>query len=215
MNRCRRVLPPALLLGVCGAVLAGCSEMTAQVGGAVLLDGKRMSLSDSQRGMVVFRPIAGGPTCNGLIEADGAYTIATGSAAALAPGEYLVSVRVMELVEPAAEGEAPTGRPITPAVYGDPLTSGLSCIVKSGANRYDIELKSSAGPAEVASPASDSDIAQRAAGAADDPDGQGAEPAAAEQPPAGGDSTDAPDQPPAPDESAAASEQQEQDDAQP
>ncbi len=139
----------AVVLLFAVGLLSGCSDLTAQVGGVVYLDDKPVELTSTQRGMVVFRPVAGGATCTGLVQPDGSYQIATGGTQSLAPGDYLVSVRIIQLVEAAIENEAPSGKPITPAVYGDPLTSGLTCMVKNGGNAYDIDLKSSAGPAEI------------------------------------------------------------------
>lgn len=120
--------------------------------GVVKLDDKPLSLSDSQRGMIVFRPVAGGATCSGLLNSDGTYSVATGGTAALAPGDYLVSVRVVELVEASDEATPPSGRAVTPAIYADPLTSGLTYVVKSGPNTYDVALDSTAGPATVVTP---------------------------------------------------------------
>lgn len=137
-----------LVLAVLGLLAPiGCSDLTATVSGKVYLDDKPLKVSGAQRGMVVFRPVAGGPTCSGLIDADGQYRISTGSKAAVAPGDYMVSARVMEVVPSPNSNRPPTGRPLTPAVYGDPLTSGLTTTVKRGANQYDLKLKSSAGPA--------------------------------------------------------------------
>jgi hypothetical protein len=56
-------------------------------------------------------------------------------------------VQVLESIPPKGGDDAPTGKPITPALYADPLTSGLSLDVKNGENRYDIKLDSLAGPA--------------------------------------------------------------------
>lgn len=134
-----------MLLLACA--VTGCSDQTARVSGKVLLDDKPMKVEDDQRGMLVFRPVAGGPTCSGLVSPDGTYKISTGSSAGLVPGDYMVSVRLIQLI-PAKEGEAvPSGEPLTPAVYADPLTSGLTVAVKSGQNNVDIELSSAAGPA--------------------------------------------------------------------
>lgn len=113
------------------------------------MDGKPLKIAKDERGLVVFRPVAGGPTCSGLIASSGTFSMATGSSTALSPGDYLVSVRVVRLGPPARPGEAPSGVPLTPAVYSDPLTSGLVFSVESGKNTIDIELSSAAGPAEL------------------------------------------------------------------
>ncbi|WP_145282385.1 hypothetical protein [Pirellulimonas nuda] len=139
------------VLFVLSVACAGCSERTAAVSGTVKLDKAPLAITEGQRGMVVFRPVAGGATCTSLIGADGGYRVATGAASGVVPGDYMVSVRVIELVQ-GAEGEGASGRPITPAVYSDPLTSGLLYTVQSGANQIDIPLESSAGPAVIPSP---------------------------------------------------------------
>ncbi len=141
-----------LLLSCVGLLTNGCSDLTAKVTGTVYLDDKPVNITSSQRGTVVFRPIKGGATCTGLIDKSGSYSVSTGSESALVPGEYLVSVQVLESVPPKGGDDAPSGKPITPALYADPLTSGLSFVVKGGANQYDIKLDSSAGPTVIAPP---------------------------------------------------------------
>jgi len=125
----------------------GCTDLTARVTGKILLDGKPLLVGSDERGMIVFRPVAGGPTCSGLISEKGTYEISTGSSVGLTPGDYLVSVRVIKLIPSPNKEEGPAGQPITPAVYADPLTSGLTYSVSSGENALDIKLSSSAGPA--------------------------------------------------------------------
>ncbi|MEM8495151.1 MAG: hypothetical protein AAF663_07155 [Planctomycetota bacterium] len=102
--------------------------------------------------MIVFRPVSGGATCTGTVQSDGTYSIATGTRNALVPGDYLVSIRVVELLQSETKGAPPLGRPVTPAVYADPLTSGLSFNVRAGSNTYDLLLESSAGPAVLPRP---------------------------------------------------------------
>lgn len=148
----RLTLKSAVQVAGCLMLLAmatGCSELTATVSGRVFMDGEPMKIADNERGMVVFRPVAGGPTCSGLLTPDGAFAVSTGSSSALTPGDYMVSVRVVRLVPASTAGEAPSGTPITPAVYADPLTSGLLFAIESGKNQIDIKLTSNAGPAVV------------------------------------------------------------------
>ncbi len=137
-----------LLLIVLGS---GCSDRTASVSGVVKLDDAPLAIAARQRGMVVFRPVAGGATCTSLIDGSGRYSVATGSDTGVVPGDYMVSVRVIELVDGEA-GEGASGRPITPALYADPLTSGLLYSVQSGSNKIDIALDSGAGPAVLPTP---------------------------------------------------------------
>lgn len=128
------------------ALLAGCSDRTSRVSGQVTLDGQPLVIGERQRGTVLFRPVGGGATTTAILDPSGVYTLKTGGASGIKPGEYLVAVRVVQ-IEPADEsGEAPSGTPITPAIYADPLQSGLRFDVKSGRNRFDIDLDSTAGP---------------------------------------------------------------------
>lgn len=146
----RVVLAIGVMLSTC--VLPGCSDLTATVSGRVLMDGKQLQIADDERGMVVFRPVAGGATCSGLLNSSGAFDVSTGSSSALSAGDYLVSVRVVNLLPAEAGSLAPSGRPVTPAVYADPLTSGLVFAVSSGKNEITIELSSDAGPAVLPQP---------------------------------------------------------------
>lgn len=157
----------------------GCREQTARVSGVVKLDGSPLQVQDNQRGTVVLRPVAGGATCTSLIGPDGAFSVSTGSVSGVAPGEYLVSVRVLELV-PREDGQAPGGTPTTPAIYADPSTSGLMFKVKAGANEIEIDLDSAAGPLVLPTPVED---AENEAGE----DGEGD---ASDADAAGGDSAD-------------------------
>jgi len=136
-----------LVLVLATAVSGGCSKMSATVTGTVKLDGQPLRIGKSERGTGLFRPVKGGATATALIDENGNYTISTGGTAALVPGDYLVSVRATEIIPASDDSRPPTGRPITPYIYGNPLESGLLCIVKRGHQRYDIELRSDAGPA--------------------------------------------------------------------
>lgn len=176
-------LSSALIAVLAAVGFTGCSDLSATVKGTVFLDGKPLSVTDSQRGTVVFRPVAGGPTCTGLIGSAGEYNISTGSENGLAPGDYLVSVQVVESQPPRGGSDAPTGKPITPAVYSDPLTSRLNLMVRSGSNRHDIELDSSAGPAVLpveAEPETDSGDAAPAEPSSEEDGTTAAEPMDAE-----------------------------------
>lgn len=139
-------------LAFLGLQATGCSERTARVSGVVKLDDSPMKITDGQRGMVVFRPVAGGATCASLIDAEGTFSVATGASAGVTPGDYMVSVRVIELVPGEEEGQEASGQAITPALYANPLTSGLMYKVGSGENKLVIELDSMAGPAVLPPP---------------------------------------------------------------
>lgn len=135
-----------VLVSVLGFALTGCSDLSSRVTGLVSIDGKVLKLADDQRGTVMFRPVKGGPTATAIINDDGSYELSTGGARAIVPGDYLVAVRVVEIAPPAAGKSTPTGTPTTPALYADPLQSGLQFKVTSGSNKIDIDLDSDAGP---------------------------------------------------------------------
>lgn len=137
---------------VASAAALGCNAQSARVGGVVSLDGEPMKVNSQQRGIVVFRPVEGGATCTGIVDGEGRYTVATGGSNGLVPGDYVVSVRVVELVPTEIEGMPPNAKPLTPAVYSDPLTSGITFMVASGTNQCDISLDSSAGPLVLPTP---------------------------------------------------------------
>jgi hypothetical protein len=136
----------SMTIALAAAVIGGCSELTATVSGTVNLDGKPLRIAKSQRGTVLFRPVEGGATATALIDEHGKYSITTGGSSGLAPGDYLVAVRATEITPAIADSPAPTGKPFTPYVYGDPIESGLMCIVRRGDQTYDIELSSAASP---------------------------------------------------------------------
>lgn len=158
--------------------LAGCSGLSADVTGQVLMDDEPLEVAENQRGIVVFRPVSGGPTCSGLLSPEGTFELSTGGATGLAPGDYMVSVRVLELVPAPPGSELPSGTPLTPAVYADPLTSGLLFAIKPGKNNIKIELSSSAGPAELPTVDDDAEEGQgisRTPEAGDEEEGESAE----------------------------------------
>ncbi len=125
---------------------SGCSELTATVDGKVYYDGNLIKVKDNQRGKVIFRAVDGGATCMGLIDSEGSYSISTGTTNALVPGDYLVAVSVVEIIQDEDKDLAPKAKSITPSVYSDTLTSGLTFLAKRGANTYDIRLKVVAEP---------------------------------------------------------------------
>lgn len=119
--------------------LAGCGgPYDSTVTGVVKLANQPLP-----RGTVSFIPQSQGPPAYGMIESDGKYSIRTGREEGLASGGYTVTVTANEPPTKSQGkdgGPAPLGKPITPAWYGDPATSGLTYAVKSGKNKIDIDL---------------------------------------------------------------------------
>lgn len=139
----------ALLSVAIGALsLCGCGSgyklETTTVRGKVVLDGKPLG-----RGTVIFTPQFG-RAATGPIQSDGSYTLGTykpGDGAVL--GKHLVSVISREELPNADPLSMQVGPSLIPVYYGDSGKSGLSYEVKSdGPNVYDIQLSSSAKPAQ-------------------------------------------------------------------
>jgi len=131
------------------AAAVGCSDLTSSVSGVVTLDGEPVEVGDGVRGTVLFRPVEGGATATGVIRGAGEYRLSTGRQSQIRPGDYLVGVRVVEILPQEGDMPAPGGRPITPILYADPKTSGLTATITSGSNRVDLSLDSKAGPNEA------------------------------------------------------------------
>lgn len=112
------------------------------VRGNVYLDG--VPASNASIVFYLKEPGAKAPrrACDGLIEADGSFTLSTYGPADGAPaGEYVVTVAY-------GDGFALSGPgPQIPDVYKRPATSPLTATVRSGANEFNFELKSNAAPA--------------------------------------------------------------------
>lgn len=151
-----KILPYLLLLLLIGVYLVTSYDpLSAKVNGRVFWNDELINLKDSYRGKVVFRPVNGGANSTGVIDSSGSYTVGTGSHEAIAPGDYLVSVSVIEVLPPEKAGDLPEGIPVTPRDYANPTTSGLTCVVKRGENVHDIHIE---GPAYVVPVEPDSDL---------------------------------------------------------
>lgn len=131
-------LVPVFLLAATGAGCGGSNA--ASVSGAVTLDGKPLPTAS-----VSFYPDGGdGPPAYGQSDAQGRYSLSTGSAAGLAPGKY-VAVVVATKAPPKPidkTGAEIPPIPITPAKYGDTNTSDLKVEVKAGNNTIPLALQS-------------------------------------------------------------------------
>jgi len=121
-------------------VLAGCfGPHAASVTGQVTFDGQPLT-----SGNVSFYPDGGkGAPAYGQIDAQGNYTLSTGTEAGLEPGPYIaVVVATKEPPQPVdAQGVEIPPIPITPAKYGDVASSDLRVEVKAGKNDIPLALQ--------------------------------------------------------------------------
>lgn len=149
-------------IAVLGLLTVGCSKgsglKTGSVSGTVTFEGKPVP-----NAQVVFQPKQGGQNAVGTTDANGRYTLMTGTDKGALIGEHRVTVTVqsgaeqlsgIDAADPsAAYGQAmmaaASGRPPAaqtpssggiPAKYGDPATSGLEFTVKAGSNTINLEL---------------------------------------------------------------------------
>lgn len=132
-----------LVLGATGvAALAGCGNGMAQVSGAVTMGGEPIAGGGDTRCTVNFIPEGGaGAQGVGLVDANGRYTIQTGSLSGVKPGGYIVTILATTLVPSTVEGFPPGGRVITPRRYADPGQSGFRVEVEPGANEFQFDLE--------------------------------------------------------------------------
>jgi hypothetical protein len=136
---------PSQLRALVGLVilvsLTGCGgAYDSSAEGVVTLDGKALGF-----GWVAFHPKSGGPAAYSPIEANGSYTVRTGSEVGLHSGDYQVTVTANEpptQMKSKDGGPMPTGKQVTPAWYSSKDMSGLSVAVKPGSNTINLELKS-------------------------------------------------------------------------
>jgi len=130
----RRLLPILLIFVV------GCSGSAASVSGTVTLDGQPLTKGD-----VSFHPDGGsGAPAYGQIDAQGRYSLSTGTEAGLAPGAYtavVVATKDPPQLYDKTGAEIPP-IPITPHKYGSTTTSDLKVQVKPGKNDVPLALES-------------------------------------------------------------------------
>lgn len=119
------------------AVATGCGGNSASASGTVTLDGTPLTKGD-----LAFHPVSSGPMAYGTIDAGGKYSLSTGTAEGLVPGEYVVTVVVAEeVVSP--PGAAPLPPKVTsPVKYSDKSQSPLRVTIASGANDIPLALTS-------------------------------------------------------------------------
>ncbi|MEM6329362.1 MAG: hypothetical protein AAF790_03830 [Planctomycetota bacterium] len=123
-------------------LVAGCGNGLATVTGQVTLNDTPLAGGGDVRGTVYFFPEGGtGAPAVGLLDAEGRYRIATGSQDGVMPGAYIVTISASKLIPARVEGEAPSGRAITPRKYANPSTSGLRVQVGEGSQEFDFALQ--------------------------------------------------------------------------
>lgn len=134
MGRWSLVLGGIVLVG-----LAGCGKKNdlVSVSGTVLLGDQPLAGAT-----VTFHPVKGGPVGSAITDSAGRFSVMTGTAKGLKPGEYEVTVQ--------KTGQAPKTDPlgpevppplVTPAKYANPKTSGLRYTAPGGP--ADFKLQSS------------------------------------------------------------------------
>jgi hypothetical protein len=132
------MLKRLLIIGLVSAV-AGCSGSAASVSGTVTLDGQPLTKGD-----VSFHPDGGsGAPAYGQIDAQGRYSLSTGTEAGLAPGAYtavVVATKDPPQLYDKTGAEIPP-IPITPGKYGSTTTSDLKVQVKPGKNDIPLALE--------------------------------------------------------------------------
>jgi hypothetical protein len=121
---------------------AGCSRHASQLSGQVSLDGRPLTT-----GVVTLTPVGNGPSAYAAIGPDGRYSIHTGAAAGLDPGEYVVTVAANATTSSGATGvESPGGKGplplITPPEYLDRGRSPLRATITPGSQVIDFKLES-------------------------------------------------------------------------
>jgi hypothetical protein len=123
------------------AAWSGCSgsDFESQVSGTVTLDGEPIG-----PGFLVFVPESGGTNpANGAIQPDGSYELKTANAAGLHPGEYKVSVTILDQPDvPPGERSYEVAKSRIPTKYNEINSSGLEFDVEPGSNSIDIVLSS-------------------------------------------------------------------------
>jgi len=129
-----RICIAVLVLALAAAT--GCGRHSARLTGRVSIDGKLLTT-----GVVTLTPVGPGSSAYAAIGPDGRYTIHTGAATGLEPGEYVVTVAANAgsggVEAPGNKGLSPL---ITPPKYADVRRSPLRARVERGSQEIDFEL---------------------------------------------------------------------------
>lgn len=135
LSLCVRIVCALVLAAVVCLEVSGCGNGLAQVSGQVTLDGVPVKGGkEGARVTVQFQPANGvGANGIGLADANGNYTIGTGSQFGVTPGEYYVSCTVNSL-----DANGPKADP----KFSSTKTSGLKFTIAPGRNECNIPLQS-------------------------------------------------------------------------
>ena len=141
MIRCLLVI----VLG-CTFFVTGCQKsLPATVSGVVTIDGQPLPEGDNYSGEVMFHPTGGGAPAYGQFLDGGKYLVQTGTTKGLTPGDYKITVRLVE-IEPEPPGgyqNAPGQKLISPPMYNDIERTDLTATVSDGKNTVDLNLVTS------------------------------------------------------------------------
>ncbi len=126
--------------------IVGCQKsLPSTVSGTITIDGNPLPEDANTTGEVMYYPVAGGAAAYGTISTGGQYKMQTGGTKGLQPGEYVVTVRLVEIPPPPPGGyqNAPPNKLISPPKYNDRDQTDLKVEVTEGGNTFDLELTTS------------------------------------------------------------------------
>jgi hypothetical protein len=121
----------------------GCErKLPATIEGTITIDGQSLPQETKTTGEVMFYPTGGGAAAYAPIMAGGKYSVNTGGSKGLEPGEYKVTVRVVEIPPepPGGFTGPPPQKMISPPRYQDRDQSGLLKTVEPGKNTIDLDI---------------------------------------------------------------------------
>lgn len=131
----------AIAAGVLCLAVVGCGANPSSVSGVITLDGQPVQARDGVMATIMFQPVSGGPPAVGRLDAEGRYTIATGSQEGLTPGDYVATCAINKL-SPSPDGISASAKAMSDPKYSNSKTSGFTFTVKPGDNEFDLALES-------------------------------------------------------------------------